>query len=787
MKKKRPVRPPKTAAPEDRELAIRPGMAALAYAVLSLVFFLPALLPGQLIFGTDFLAGGYFFYDFISDRLASGELPKWVPYVYGGLPLFSNPGSTFHPVHLLADLVLPTSKVLAVVFMVHIFAAGLGMYLLARELGCRAWIAFLAGIAFQFTGITLSWVYAGHDGRVMVTTLTPLFFFFLHMGVRTGRLPGFAGAAATLGLALLSFQIQNAYYLLVAGAIWGVFCLFHHGLHRTPKALARVGALAVGAVAFGFVMAAVNFLPFLGYVPESPRGDEEGRGYEYSVSFSMPPAELLSLAVPEQAGASVADPMTGDRLFPGYTGLNPMKLHTEYAGAFALLLLVLGAFYARRDRYWLFFLGLGVFFTTMALGGFTPLYRVYYEIFPGIKRFRAPGLAFYVVSFSLVVMAARAMELLARLRETPGDAGRARLERLPWVAVALPVLALLGALVAGGDAGAAGEPSRAAGWIRFLVFAGAVAGVTVAWSRLRLTSLVAMILLAGVMVADQWIIGKRFLHTVPPAAEIFAPDDVVGFLRAQPGPFRVWNLPGAPYRQHDNFLMLYGIEQAGGEHGNQLQRWNELAGAGEDVYVDWHNFYESPAFLDAANIRYLLSRVEIGGPGLVEVHRGSALVYENTGALPRAYLVSEAVGVPGGDAVAAMREPGWDPRTTAFVPEEAGITLPGGTLDGEARVVTHEPDHVVVRVEADREALLVLADNYHAAWEVEVDGIPAEMVRANHALRGVVVPAGASTVEFRFRPPQLYLGLAIYLGAFALLIVYGGWLLYARHRRRIGG
>jgi uncharacterized membrane protein YfhO len=121
------------------------------------------------------------------------------------------------------------------------------------------------------------------------------------------------------------------------------------------------------------------------------------------------------------------------------------------------------------------------------------------------------------------------------------------------------------------------------------------------------------------------------------------------------------------------------------------------------------------------------------------------------------------------------------------VPEEAGITLPGGTLEGEARVVTHEPDHVVVRVEADREALLVLADNYHAAWEVEVDGIPAEMVRANHALRGVVVPAGASTVEFRFRPPQLYLGLAIYLGAFALLIVYGGWLLYARHRRRIGG
>jgi hypothetical protein len=299
---------------------------------------------------------------------------------------------------VLGDLLLPTSKVLPFVFVMQFGLAGLGMYLLARELGCRNWIAFLSGLAFQFTGITMSWVYAGHDGRIIVATLAPLLFFFLHAGVRTGRLAPFAGAAATVGFALLSFQIQTAYYLLIAGAAWAVFAIVSQGVAKRGAMLGRVLALGLGAVAFGFVMAAVNFIPFLGYAPESTRGAGEGRGYEYAISYSMPEAELLSMAVPEQAGVSVYDQATGAPLFPEYRGENGFKLHTEYVGAFALVLLALGGYYSRGQRYWWFFLGLSLFFLTIALGGNTPLYRLYYEILPGTKRFRAPSLSYFVVA-----------------------------------------------------------------------------------------------------------------------------------------------------------------------------------------------------------------------------------------------------------------------------------------------------------------------------------------------------------------------------------------------------
>ncbi|CAN5720723.1 YfhO family protein [soil metagenome] len=788
-----------------------PWVAAAIYFGLSLVFFLPSFLPGRHIYGTDYLGGGYFFYHFISERLAAGDLPKWIPYIFGGLPLFSNPGSTYQPVHFLSDLLLPMQRVLPAVFVVHFALAGIGMYLLARELDCRRWIAFVAGLSFQFTGILMSWVYAGHDGRIIVASVGPMLFFFLHRGIRLAEPASFAGVAGTLALALLSFQIQNSYYLLLAAAIWAVFCLLHRGLHRRGRYLGKVVGMGLAAVAFGFVLSSVNFLPFISYIPESPRGMEGGRGYEYSTSFSMPVPELFSLAVPEQAGASVSDPVTGQPLFPQYRGQNPFKLHTEYVGSLVIVLLVLGFFYTRRDRYWQFFLGLSLFMLSIALGGNTPLYRLYYEILPGTKQFRAPSLAFFVVTIALAAMAALTLEQIARLHDrareprTGGEAA-STLERVPWIAASVAGFALLGLLTVGAGAGASapGEPSVAAGWSRLLLFSGIIAGGLWVWSRERMGTLALAILLTVVSLADLWSVGRRFFHTVDPPEVTFAADDVILFLQRQEQPVRMWTFPAPQHYRGagsygGNFPMLYGIEQVGGEHPNQLHRWNEYVGAGTETYIDWHNliteasvvempegyqaisFREQEGFLNAASVRYIVSMAPLDHPNLQVVHSGSALVYENIAALPRAYLVAEARPVAGETMLQSMREEGWDPRRTAFVPSDAGLNLPDGPLQGSAQILQHSPDRVVVRTETDRPALLVLADNFYEGWTATVAGVETPIVRVNHTFRGVPVGAGAQEIVFEFRPDDFFLGLYISIAAFALLF---GYLLFilVRHR-----
>lgn len=806
-------RSPPTALAIDPQPPVTIGIAAAIYSALALFYFLPAFLPGRHIFGTDYLVGGFFAHEFISARFAAGEVPKWVPYLYGGVPLFANPGSTFYPARFFADLLFPVSWIFPTIFVIQFALAGLGMFLLTRELGARGWVALVTGLAWQFTGILTSWVYAGHDGRIIVASLTPMFFYFLHGAVRTGRFAWFVGMAATLGFALLSFQIQVAYYMLLAGAIWTVFCMVHLGVASRPAVLGKLVALGLGAVVAGFALASVNFLPFLDYVGASPRGEAGGRGWEFSTSFSMPWAGLVSTAVPEQQGASVQDPQAGTMPMPVYQG-RFFKLHSEYLGALALIGLALGAVFVRRNRYWWFFAGLGLFFLTLALGSHTPLYRLYYEVLPGIKRFRAPDLAYFVLAFAVVTMAGLALERVAALRDEAagprGTAAETSLARVPWVVLVIAGLALASAVLFGAQAGGAATPppadtSAAAGWMRFALFAAAVGGVLWLWTSRRLATGVMVVLLSVVTLADLWIIGKRFFYTVDSPDVEFAPDDVANFLRMQPDQFRVWVLPfppGAVYRgQPDNYLMRFQIDQAGGEHGNQLQRWNEYVGAGEDTYVDWHNFVteagvvetaagralafqSAPGFLEAANIRYIISMVPLAHPALREVHRGSALIYEHVQSLPRAYVVPEAIPVAEERMLEAMLTQPWDPQRTAFVLDSAAPALPISPLEAEAQVVEYTPDRVVVRTRATRPALLVLADNFYPGWEARVNGEPVPVLRTNHTLRGVPVGAGEQEVVFTFVPSDLYVGLIIYVVGMALLVLYASYLLYGHLRRQ---
>jgi hypothetical protein len=140
------------------------------------------------------------------------------------------------------------------------------------------------------------------------------------------------------------------------------------------------------------------------------------------------------------------------------------------------------------------------------------------------------------------------------------------------------------------------------------------------------------------------------------------------------------------------------------------------------------------------------------------------------------------VAVQEGEALAHMRSDEWDPRATAFVQGSAD-PIPEGPLEGGAELLSHTPDRVTVRATASRAALLVLADNFSHGWRATVDGEPAEILRANHTFRGVVVPAGTSTVEFAFRPDRLRLGFFLYLGGWFVLLLCGGWMVLRRRGR----
>jgi hypothetical protein len=777
--------------PMQRALPDEPTLswyhAAAVYAVLAAVYFLTAFFSDRQLFGTDYLGAALPVHEFLTGRIATGELPYWIPHLFGGVPTHANPGSTWYPLWRLFALVLPVQRVLPAVLAVQFALGGLGMFFLARGLGARAWIALLAGLSYEFTGIIASFVYAGHDGRIIVATLAPLFLYFLHLGVTTGRVMPFAGAALTIGAALMSFQLQSCYYLLLGGGVFVIALLAKQ--RPRPAAAVRLLGMSGAAVALGVCAAAVTLLPLRDYVAESPRGAGAELGYEFSSTFATSPRELTGLAAPEHVG-----------VLDEYRGSGAFKLHTEYVGALVLVCLFLAPVMARRSFYWWSFGGLALFFLSIALGSATPLYRVYYTVLPFIARFRAPTIAMYMVSLCLVVMASLTLEQLARRAVVP------RRLRVPLVAaVAIPVLISLVML------DAPGGTAIASGWLRFAAAAAATGAVVALWGSGAIRARVAFLMLAITTVVDLWIVDRRFYRTDVARPWLYAEDEVVAFLRRQQTTDRVWVFPfpiGEPgqlylgngrFGPRSNYLMHHGFEMVGGEHGNQPERWNRLVGSGKSAVIDWHNLIERPPFLDIANVGWIVSGVELQLSGDTAARSGlrlafesrDALVYRNERVLPRAYLVARAVPVEPGTALAAMEDVTWNPVEVAIVepvrgrmPDDIAMLDHPAIMRGSDTVdVTHrEPGRLSMRTLTVAPRFLVVSENFVVGWRATIDKRPATIVRANFAFQGVVVPPGAHEVEFVFDPPSVRVGLQISLVTWLVLLAGITWGLVPRHR-----
>ena len=153
--------------------------------------------------------------------------------------------------------------------------------------------------------------------------------------------------------------------------------------------------------------------------------------------------------------------------------------------------------------------------------------------------------------------------------------------------------------------------------------------------------------------------------------------------------------------------------------------------------------------------------------------RGPLTIYENTAALPRAWLVSSVIMVDDpGRTAQVLQSPEFDPRTTAVV---AGKFFPR-TGDGGGAVTwkVRGTDRIELTVDAKADSLLVLSDTHYPGWEATVDGVPAPVLRANLAFRAVSVPSGTHQVVMRFRPSSARYGiLGTALSIAAVLGLYG--------------
>ncbi len=136
--------------------------------------------------------------------------------------------------------------------------------------------------------------------------------------------------------------------------------------------------------------------------------------------------------------------------------------------------------------------------------------------------------------------------------------------------------------------------------------------------------------------------------------------------------------------------------------------------------------------------------------------QGPYAVLEFTGALPRAKFYTDwQAGLSDTNTLETLRSPGFDPTQKVLLTQPVdGIVPATNAPPGEASIVSYAPKQVVVKTKSAVAGVLLLNDRWHPDWQVTVDGQPAPLLRANFIMRGVAVPAGEHTVEFRFNPPH---------------------------------
>ncbi len=154
---------------------------------------------------------------------------------------------------------------------------------------------------------------------------------------------------------------------------------------------------------------------------------------------------------------------------------------------------------------------------------------------------------------------------------------------------------------------------------------------------------------------------------------------------------------------------------------------------------------------------------------------GPYAVFEFSGALPRATVLTRwSVETNDSGAMARIVDPVFDPTREVVLSEApAGITASTESPRGEATIRSFKPRHVVVQAKAPQAGILLLNDRWHEHWHATVDGKPAPVLRANFIMRGVALPAGEHTVEFRFDPPHGALTITLSAVAVGALLLLG--------------
>ncbi len=707
-----------------------------------------------------------------------GEWPLWNPHSYCGSPLAANMASAaFHPFNLFF-LVMPVEEVSTLLPFLRLFLAGMGIYVLLRTWRVPWGGSLVGGLIYTFCGVHIVWL--SNYPNTNITVLMPWIFLCLDRIVVGKHWVWTPALAALSAIQLLGGHPESSFHLYVAAfpyVLWRLYGQWRTGVGI--RALSKRVCLLVCGGILALCISAFQLFPFLEYLPLTARYQETIASnknmllyLDFGEVFKLVGGTLFS---PDFHG----NPVDGN--YWGFANYNEQNAHITVCGFMFALLSIVGC---RSKR------GLKRVLGVIALVSFLIVIRTpgIFELVVSLPLFRL------ACNHRLIFVFAFCAALLAALAATDNETGRGpQVWKVAIVAVALAVSAAALHFSTDNSLSQAQHHYRQAHLLLFFVFlvvATALAMIGRLWPRIGHHI---PLILSGAVILEVFVWGINY-NTFIERTRIFPTTPMLEMINSRSGIFRVVGLRQCLLRGSEQ---VYGFDSIIGMDPMKLASYEQIrariSGPYEAMSTPGVMSARSP-WLDFLNVRYIATEADRDDADFAKerfslIYDGQdGKVYENHGVLPRAFWAREVITVDSQEEALAksiMHED--ELGNTAIIEQAKNVaSLPSGVYPARNSLpifMTREADRMVLKVDVNEPAYLVLSEVYYPGWGVRLDGEKAPLLRANSAFLAVLVPKGIEEVEFYYAPESFKAGWVLSACGILVTIMIGTIGLFSLKRK----
>ncbi|GAA0559403.1 YfhO family protein [Chitinophaga japonensis] len=820
-------------------------IAVVALLILTILYCKPAL-DGKVLSQSDVLQWQGMAKESLDYKEEHGITPLWTTSMFGGMPTYQMAMegrykiSTIIPAILTFGLPKPINV---------LFLAAACFYLLCVILGARPWVAFMGAVAFTYASYSPIIVSTGHDSKMMAMAYMPAVVAGIVLITKRKYVLGAAVTALALTYLIAANHLQVTYYFFLLLGVVAVAYIVYCIREKEIKHLLIGAGVTIGAVLLGIGSNALTLWTTYEYSHASNRGGTSelsplpgqeatrstgGLDKDYAFQWSYGKLETLTLLAPNiYGGSSSGDLSTSSETYKELTNIGVPAAQAEqmiqrwplywgdqsllgtsgpvYLGVVICLLAVLALFIVRSwHKWWL--VGITVLAILMAWGSnFASFNYFLFDHLPFYNKFRAPSQALIIPQLTFAILAVMGLNELVN-----GQLPKAELfKKLKWTGMGIGGILVLLLLLSGSLSytNYSNDPERPGtdnqfqaqltqmtqgntavvdglmkalredrealyrnDVLRSLVLAGLAFGLL--WFFLK-GRLKAEWMTAGIVVLvlfDLLQVDRRYLSTddfLDPLSygNVFQPSAADQQILQDKDPYyRVYNLtaPGGPF---NDAMTSYFHKSVGGYHAAKLQLYVDLI----ERQISKNNMQ----VLNMLNTKYIIQ----AGPD------GQPVVRRNPGALGNAWFVKQIQWAPDADAEMKALD-SLNPAETVVIDQRFKPEVKGEPVYDSAatiRLIANNLNTISYEYNAATPQFAVFSEIYYKkGWKAFIDGQETPYARVNYALRGMMVPAGKHTIEFRFEPVAYYLGDKIGLVSYIIMLglLVSGIVINIRKRKK---